>query len=84
MKKSFLVLAIAAAVGLPANPIFSQQKEGSPAMERHGMMGEDMHHGSMMCPMMGMGGMGMMGGMMGGMGGGDPAMMGQMMQMRVK
>ena len=47
-------------------------------MERHGMMGEDMHHGSMMCPMMGMGGMGMMGGM----GRGDPAMMGQMMQMR--
>ena len=58
MKKLFLVLAIAAAVGLPANPIFSQQKEGSPAMERHGMMGEDMHHGSMMCPMMGMGGHG--------------------------
>lgn len=57
MKKIFLVLAIAAAVGLPANSIFSQQKEGAPASERQGMMGEDMHRGAMMCPMMGMGGM---------------------------
>lgn len=85
MKKFFLVLAIAAAVALPANPTFSQQKEGAPAKEGRGMMGEGMQGGAMMCPMMGRGGMGMMGGMMGGMGGmggGDPKTMAQMMQMR--
>ncbi len=86
MKKLLLSLTIVAAVGLAASPIFSQQKEAAPTHQGHGM-GEGMHQGSMMCPMMkgagmmGMGGMGMMGGMMSGMGG-DPAMMGQMMQMR--
>jgi hypothetical protein len=81
MKKFFLVLAIAAAVALPASPTLSQQREKAPAKEGHGMMGEGMQGGAMMCPMMGMGGMGMMGGMMGGMGA-DPKMTGQMMQMR--
>ena len=82
MKKLLLSLVIVAAVGLAASPILSQQKEAAPAQQGHGMMGEGMHQGSMMCPMMGAGGMGMMGGMMGGMGGSDPAMIGQMMQMR--
>ena len=91
MKKFFLVVVIAAAVGLAARPISSQQKEVAPAHQGHGV-GEGMHQGPMMCPMMGgagmmgTGGMGMMGGMMGrmmgGMSGGDPATMGQMMQMR--
>ncbi|MGH7825392.1 MAG: hypothetical protein ACREQ7_09485 [Candidatus Binatia bacterium] len=81
MKKLFLVFATAAALALPASPTFSQQKERPPAKEGHGMMGEGMPGGAMMCPMMGMGGMGMMGGMMGGMGG-DPKMMGRTMEMR--
>ncbi|MEX0803307.1 MAG: hypothetical protein WD688_08330 [Candidatus Binatia bacterium] len=67
MKKFFLVLAIAAAVALPASPTFSQQMERPAAKEGQGMMGEGMQAGAMMCPMMGMGGMGMMGGMSGGM-----------------
>jgi hypothetical protein len=76
MKKLFLVFAIAAAVTLPANIAFPQQKEMPPAREGQGMMGGSMQ--GMMCPMMGMGGMGeMMGGM-----GGDPKMMGRMMEMR--
>jgi hypothetical protein len=81
MKKYFLVLAIAAAVALPPSLTFSQQREAPPAKEGHGMMGDGMHGGAMMCPMMGTGGMGMMGGMMGGMSG-DPKMMGRMMEMR--
>ena len=84
MKTLLLSLVIVAALGLAARPIFSQQKEAAPAQQE--TMGEDMHQGSMMCPMMGTGGRGMMGGMMGrmmgGMTAGDPAMMGQMMQMR--
>ena len=77
MKKLFLVFAIAAALALPANAIFSQQTETPATGERQGM-GAGMQGGSMMCPMMGTGeGMGMMGGM-----GGDPKMMGRMMEMR--
>jgi hypothetical protein len=79
MKKLFLIFALAAAVALPANVTFSQQKETPPAKEGQGMMGGSMQ--GMMCPMMGMGGMGMTGEMMGGMGG-DPKMMARMMEMR--
>ena len=82
MKNFFLILTIAVSLAVPASAAFPQEREKPPAKEGHGMMGDGMHQGSMMCPMMGTGGMGMMGGMMGGMGGGDPTMTGQMMQMR--
>ena len=88
MGKIFLILAIAGAVALPFGASFSEEQGKSPAtekhgaMEGHGMMGQGMQDGEMMCPMMGMGGMGMVGGMMGGMGGDPKMMMGQMMQMR--
>ena len=79
MKKLLLGVMIVAGLGLAASPIFSQQKESAPAHQGHGM-GDGMHQGSMMCPMMGgagkmgMGGMAMMGGMMGGAGMGRAGM----------
>jgi hypothetical protein len=81
MKKFLLIVAMGAAVALPASLSFSQSTETPPAREGQEMMHHGMPGGGMMCPMMGTGGMGMMGGMTGGMSG-DPKTMGRMMEMR--